>query len=1409
MYCSHFGLHRPPFNNTPDPSFYYSTPDHEEALATLEYATLNRKGFVLVTGEVGAGKTLIGRMFIRQIDRQASTAVITHTQLNARQLLAAICAEFELGVPADATNLQLADRLQEYLLEQFARDRFVVILLDEGQNLPDDSFEALRMLGNLEADDAKLLQVCILGQPELRNRFKQDNLRQLDQRLFRRFHLQALNQQQTVEYIQQRLSIAGCPRTDLFSPEALERVFAGSCGIPRVINRICDNALLTAYAQGHRIVDESVVMQVLEQEGMNESTRSSTTAHAASSILDSVEDAAYAEESGFVTAQPNDARTQARIEQIYGSSPELVETTLASAQQPSATAVSVADINTIPRRRHDDFGSPSPDNPIREAFGEIVRQWPEFRQSINSQRQELQGAINDVTLRCQQAQEQIETLAATAAPAAGLNELSKLHAAETQRVLDEITQSKRQIEQMVHQTDARLADTQAQFQSMRASALTKDALVKMEQQQKERIQDAVAQFQQYRDHIGTLVQHLRRQCDQIQQNVTGLSESCTRMRSEIVEETDTKLAELQKQYYAQLNEHFSETATTADLEQIRQIAAKAADLESLRQDMLTPADLEAVRNASAEAMGTVKTELETRLEETAQTLADRVQRATRGLSELREMQDQQQTALQRELQESLTATQVQLLDRIHNASQELTQLKSSAEHNHTELSQRIEQSEERQEGLLAQHKNVIDDLARRVVRCDGQIKTLNEDVSSRLANAISKLSALESEKATLTDIQTLRDEQQAAVADICTRLDAKATELADMKTSMNGLLVRASQAQAAGLQALSARLDDESRQVRQLRQRLIEAHAGLQERVTVLQQECATRTELEELRRDCDQQNTHISTEMETNRQAMQRLFDGLTGQFATAQQKLEALAQFTENDSQQLGALRQTHAEDIANVQKELEHQRELIQSRFEKAVEEWTTTQHALEALRGTAADAATVEHLRTAQEHQAQQIRQVVTEQQQQLEALTQSAEQRFESLVARLNALPADIATADDVRAVQKEHLSNKAVIEAAIHSVVEQCDRTALSLQGLENRAASQEQVEELRQTQTQSLQAISARLESTEHEHQRELQALNQRWAGLREELQGLAQTSTSVEKFEAAERQFSENLTTLKQRLDDMAQRRVKDTRVLIEVAQQLTERVKTLEDTPKPEPVKIELRPQAAEELAKLNTAAEQQAGELRNLLANAGAMGDQLRSVSTNIEQIMRDWLTNAEQVQQQTAQLRESAESSANILQALRKCNESIDAKLKSKRWQSSLAAGEHITTRLEQATSAARKAAEELHTALDNYDQGREAFDSIAQQRVEAHQIAKHLAHLVAEARKSEGQLHHMTNRVGSIATGIAQKTAGLAELLESAREFDEQQRPIRGEAKTVGRKAESVSTINWPKYRTHPAVRAS
>ncbi len=268
MYCEFFGLRRSPFNNTPDPTFYFSTPEHQEALATLEYAVMQRKGFVLVTGEVGAGKTLIGRMFLRNVESQAATATISQTYLSPRQLLEALCHELELPLPDGDNPLRIIQRLQEYLLDRFSRDGRVVVLIDEAQNLPVECFETLRMLGNLEADDAKLIQICLLGQPELRERFRRPELKQLDQRLFCRFHLPVLTREQTAAYIHHRMRIAGNGDPEVFTPIACERIYVVSGGTPRLINTLCDNALLTAYGQNLRVIDDRIMRQVTDREAL-------------------------------------------------------------------------------------------------------------------------------------------------------------------------------------------------------------------------------------------------------------------------------------------------------------------------------------------------------------------------------------------------------------------------------------------------------------------------------------------------------------------------------------------------------------------------------------------------------------------------------------------------------------------------------------------------------------------------------------------------------------------------------------------------------------------------------------------------------------------------------------------------------------------------------------------------------------------------------------------------------------------------------------------------------------------------------------------------------------------------------------------------------------------------------------
>lgn len=265
MYAEYFSLRELPFNNTPDPRFFYSTPDHEEALASLVYAVKERKGFVLLTGEVGAGKTLISRMMLRQFNTSIAFATINHAVENARDLMESVCAEFDIEVNADTTQTQLVRLLHDFLLARFAQNVPVVLVLDEAQNMPTDAFEQLRMIGNLESDDAKLLQIAIVGQPELQQKFASSDMRQLRQRIFRLFHLPALDREATGGYIRHRLEVAGAKGQEIFTDDAIDRIFDVSRGLPRIINTICDNTLLSGYSSERKVIDGDYVESVVQQ----------------------------------------------------------------------------------------------------------------------------------------------------------------------------------------------------------------------------------------------------------------------------------------------------------------------------------------------------------------------------------------------------------------------------------------------------------------------------------------------------------------------------------------------------------------------------------------------------------------------------------------------------------------------------------------------------------------------------------------------------------------------------------------------------------------------------------------------------------------------------------------------------------------------------------------------------------------------------------------------------------------------------------------------------------------------------------------------------------------------------------------------------------------------------------------
>jgi general secretion pathway protein A len=255
MYLTFFGLNEKPFAITPDPRYLYLSERHAEALAHLLYGINEAGGFVQLTGEVGTGKTTIVRSLLAQTPKNAEIALILNPKMSAPEFLLTICEELGIGVPDSAleSRKDLVDILSGYLLRAHAGGRRVVLVVDEAQNLSPEVLEQVRLLTNLETNTQKLLQIILIGQPELRELLARTELRQLAQRITGRYHLNPLSHDETVAYVRHRLRVAGAT-SDIFSPGALNAVFRLSQGVPRVINVICDRSLLGAYSlDRHRV----------------------------------------------------------------------------------------------------------------------------------------------------------------------------------------------------------------------------------------------------------------------------------------------------------------------------------------------------------------------------------------------------------------------------------------------------------------------------------------------------------------------------------------------------------------------------------------------------------------------------------------------------------------------------------------------------------------------------------------------------------------------------------------------------------------------------------------------------------------------------------------------------------------------------------------------------------------------------------------------------------------------------------------------------------------------------------------------------------------------------------------------------------------------------------------------------
>ena len=266
MYTNFFGLNEKPFSITPDPRYLFMSARHGEALAHLVYGVTESGGFMQLTGEVGTGKTtLVRTLLLNRMPSNADVAVVLNPQLSAREFLIAICEELGVAVPEERDSIKaLIDALNTHLLEAHADGRRTILVVDEAQNLAPDVLEEVRLLTNLETAKQKLLQIVLIGQPELRELLARNDLRQLAQRITGRYHLEPLSREETAQYIEHRLKVAGA-LGEVFDSGAKREVYRLSQGVPRLINVICDRALLGAYTTESRRVSRSMIRRAAKE----------------------------------------------------------------------------------------------------------------------------------------------------------------------------------------------------------------------------------------------------------------------------------------------------------------------------------------------------------------------------------------------------------------------------------------------------------------------------------------------------------------------------------------------------------------------------------------------------------------------------------------------------------------------------------------------------------------------------------------------------------------------------------------------------------------------------------------------------------------------------------------------------------------------------------------------------------------------------------------------------------------------------------------------------------------------------------------------------------------------------------------------------------------------------------------
>lgn len=264
MYHKFYGFKEAPFNMTPSSRFFFESHRHIEALSTLIYAIESRKGFVVITGDIGSGKTTVCRTLLNKLDAATQTALITNTHIGGKDLLTTVLEDLEVEY-TPGSKARLLSQLNHYLIDQLRNGHNVVLIIDEAQNLKPAVLEEVRMLSNLETENEKLIQIIFMGQPELKKKLALPKLEQLRQRIAVYYHLTPLSEEDTKKYIAHRLFVASETEKKYFTDEALEMIYQFSKGVPRLINQICDSALLSGFIYEKELIDGDLLQEVVHE----------------------------------------------------------------------------------------------------------------------------------------------------------------------------------------------------------------------------------------------------------------------------------------------------------------------------------------------------------------------------------------------------------------------------------------------------------------------------------------------------------------------------------------------------------------------------------------------------------------------------------------------------------------------------------------------------------------------------------------------------------------------------------------------------------------------------------------------------------------------------------------------------------------------------------------------------------------------------------------------------------------------------------------------------------------------------------------------------------------------------------------------------------------------------------------